>query len=338
MTSGLRMRQQNRKSNLCMKKVMCVLLLTCLSVKSYCWGFFAHRLINYYAVFLLPPEMMALYKKNIQFINDHAVDPDKRRYAVNGEAPRHFIDMDRYGPPPYDRLPRNWKDAVARYSADSLNAHGIVPWWIQVMLQRLTRAFRDSDQVKILKISAELGHYIADAHVPLHACSNYNGQLTNQHGIHGFWESRVPELLAEKQWDFLLGRAVYIRNPLDFTWKRVLESASQADSVLMLERQLSRGFPAERKYAYESRSGVMARQYSGEYTIAYDALLNDMVERRLRQSIFAVASFWYTAWVDAGRPDLSRFSDKDAGGDGREEFEELDKKWRAGALKGRDCE
>ncbi|MBA4166581.1 MAG: zinc dependent phospholipase C family protein [Chitinophagaceae bacterium] len=321
-----------------MKKVSILVLLLSVSVKSFCWGFYAHKLVNYYAVFLLPPEMMTLYKKNISFLNDHAVDPDKRRYAIIREAPRHFIDMDRYGPPPYSALPRKWSDAVARFSEDSLNAHGIVPLWIQVMLQRLTKAFKDADQAKILKLSAELGHYIADSHVPLHACSNHNGQFTHQQGIHGFWESRVPELLAEKEWDFLIGRAAYIRDPLDFTWKRVLESASEADSVLFLERKLSEGFPPERKYAYETRSGVMAKQYSSEYSIAYNAMLDDMVERRLRQSIFAVASFWYTAWVNAGRPDLRRLMNQDFSEQELKEFVELDSKWKNEQPKGEICE
>jgi hypothetical protein len=321
-----------------MKKAGLVFLLLIIVVKSYCWGFYAHKLINYYAVFLLPPEMMVLYKKNITFINDHAVDPDKRRYAVKEEAPRHYIDMDRYGTPPYRTLPRKWKDAVQCYTEDSLKAHGIVPWWIQVMLQRLTRAFKEMDQPGILKLSAEIGHYIADSHVPLHACSNHNGQFTNQRGIHGFWESRVPELLAEKEWDFLIGRAAYIKDPLDFTWKRVLESASEADSVLFLERKLSSGFPSERKYAFETRSGVMARQYSSEYSIAYNILLNDMVERRLRQSIYAVASFWYTAWVNAGRPDLRKLADKDFSEKELKEFGKLNDKWNNEKVKGRDCD
>src|SRR6186997_1940944 len=73
----------------------------------------------------------------------------------------------------------------------------------------------------ILKLSAEIGHYLADAHVPLHASSNHNGQLTGQRGIHGFWESRIPELLAENKWDFFIGKAEYIKNHSDFIWKRV---------------------------------------------------------------------------------------------------------------------
>jgi hypothetical protein len=170
-------------------------LLLC-SQSSFSWGFFGHRQINYYAVFLLPPEMMTLYKPNIDFIVEHAVDPDKRRYAIKPEAPRHYIDIDKYGKYPYDSLPRNWKLAIQAFGEDTLNTHGIVPWWIETMLFRLTEAFKAKDQLRILKLSTEIGHYIADAHVPLHASSNHNGQLTNQQGIHGFWESRLPELFG----------------------------------------------------------------------------------------------------------------------------------------------
>jgi len=60
------------------------------------WGFFAHKQINRIAVFTLPTELIGFYKDNIEFITEHAVDPDKRRYAVTGEAERHFIDLDRY--------------------------------------------------------------------------------------------------------------------------------------------------------------------------------------------------------------------------------------------------
>src|SRR5215510_6756479 len=218
-----------------MRKLFILSLGLLFAKQSFCWGFYAHRKINNYAVFLLPPGMQVLYKPNAEFLLEHAVDPDKRRYMVSNEGPRHYIDIDHYGRYPYDSLPRKWKDAVIKYSEDSLNAHGIVPWWIQTMLHRLTEAFKEKDQAKILKYSAELGHYIADAHVPLHASSNHNGQLTDQRGIHGFWESRIPELLADKQWDFFIGKAEYIRNPLDFIWKRVLESAAASDTVLKYE-------------------------------------------------------------------------------------------------------
>ena len=274
--------------------------------------------------------MMVLYKPNIIFLSEHAVDPDKRRYAVPEEGPRHYIDIDHYGKYPYDSLPRKWNDAVAKFGEDSLNKFGIVPWHIQTMLARLTAAFKEKKFSKIMKTSAEIGHYIGDAHVPLHANSNHNGQYTNQRGIHGFWESRVPELLAEKEFDFFIGKAEYIKNAGDFIWKRILESAKGSDSVLNFERDLSKQFSDDKKYSFEERNGKTVRQYSAAFTIAFNKKLDGMIERRMRQSIFCIASFWYTAWVNAGQPDLKslvnqKFSEQDV-----KEFEELNIRWKAG--------
>jgi Zinc dependent phospholipase C len=321
-----------------MKKALLILSLLLISLTSFCWGFYGHKKINYYAVFLLPPEMISLYKPNIDFITEHAVDPDMRRYAIPEEGPRHYIDIDKYGNYPFDSLPRKWSEAVAKYSEDSLMSHGIVPWWIQTMLFRLTDAFKEKNQAKILKLSAEIGHYIADAHVPLHASSNHNGQFTDQRGIHGFWESRVPELLAEKEWDFAIGKAELIKNPGDYIWKRVLESALAADTVLKFEKELTRKFSPDQKFAFEERNGITIRQYSTAFTKAYDAKLNGMVERRFRQSIYAIASFWYTAWVNAGQPDLKALSNKSFTTDDLKEFETLNNAWKNSSIKGRDHE
>lgn len=318
-----------------------ILLSTCWLLfpsKGYSWGFFAHRLINRHAVFLLPPQMVAFYKPHIWYLAEHAVDPDKRRYAVSREGPRHYIDMDRYGPPPYLSLPRQWWQAVDRFTADTLNAHGIVPWWIQVELARLTDAFRGLDLQRILKLSAEIGHYIGDAHVPLHACSNHNGQYSNQRGIHGFWESRIPELLAGSGWDLINEKARYLSSPLDFIWEKVLESAAAADTVLSEERRLSSGFSPSAKFAYESRNGALVKQYSTRYALAYDRLLKNMVERRFRESVFATASFWYTAWMNAGRPSLTGLNHKELSEEEQREMDEIEKKWRAGKIVGRACE
>lgn len=311
-----------------MKRVISLLLLLAVSHTAYCWGFYAHRKINYYAVFLLPPEMMKLYKSSASFLEEHAVDPDKRRYVIKEEGARHYIDIDRYGNYPYDSLPRRWNEAVAKFSADTLQAYGIVPWWLQTMLHRLTDAFKNKDQSKILKYSAEIGHYMADAHVPLHATKNHNGQYTNQKGIHGFWESRIPELLAENEWDFFIGKAEYISNPADFIWARVLESAAAADTVLRYEKELSQQFSPDQRFSFEERNGIIVRQYSSAYAKAYDAKLKGMIERRMRQSVFAVASFWYTAWVNAGQPDLSQLSNKDFSSEDLADFETLNAAWK----------
>jgi hypothetical protein len=318
-----------------MKKFFILTLFITWSKCCFSWGFFGHRKINYYAVFLLPPEMMALYKPHIDFLSEHATDPDKRRYAIAEEGPRHFLDLDHFGNYPYDSLPRKWEDALAKYSEDSLMRHGIVPWWIQVMHKRLITAFKEKNGPRILKLSAEIGHYIGDAHVPLHTSSNHNGQLTDQRGIHGFWESRVPELLADLEWDFFIGRAQYIKNAGDFIWKRLMESAAASDTVLKFEKELSARFPPDKKYAFENRNGVIIRQYSTAFSKAYDKMLNGMIERRMRQSIFAVASFWYTAWVDAGQPDLTNLTSQTFSEDDQKEFQSLNNAWINFEMKGR---
>ena len=205
------------------------------------------------------------------------------------------------------------------------------------MLSRLTEAFKEKSFSKIMKNSTELGHYIADAHVPLHTNSNHNGQLTDQVGIHAFWESRVPELLADKEFDFFIGKADYISNPSEFIWARVLESANAADSVLTFEKELTKQFPSDEKYAFENRNGVLIRQYSSAFTIAYNKKLNGMVERRMRQAIYAVASFWYTAWVNAGQPDLRPLSKQYFAASDSKEFEELNSQWQnSSGMIGRD--
>lgn len=320
-----------------MKKILLISFLLLASADCYCWGFFGHRKINYLAVFLLPPEMISFYKEHIDFISEHSVDPDKRRYAIPEEGPRHYIDIDHYGSYPFAELPRNYDSAVAKFTADTVNKYGIVPWWVQTMLARLTQAFKEKNQVRILKLSAEIGHYISDAHVPLHASHNHNGQFTGQNGIHGFWESRVPELLAERKFDFWIGKAQYIRNPGEYIWARVLESATAADTVLLFERQLTKSFPSDQKYSYENRNGVTIRQYSSAFTVAYNDMMNGMVERRMRQSVHATASFWYTAWVNAGQPNLKQLNNKTFSAEEQKEFEALDEQWKKGKVYGKDC-
>src|SRR5579875_2083819 len=127
--------------NPAIRKIILLGAFVFMHLNCFCWGFCAHKKINYQAVFLLPPQMLVLYKAHIQFISEHAVDPDKRRYAVIEEGPRHYIDIDHY--PHYDSLPHHWDTAIARYSKDTLMRYGILPWWIMVMHHQLTNAFKE---------------------------------------------------------------------------------------------------------------------------------------------------------------------------------------------------
>ena len=194
------------------------------------------------------------------YLREVAVNPDRRRHSVPDEAPRHYIDLDHYGDSALIVMPRKWTEAVEIFTEDTLVAYGIVPWHINRMFYSLREAFVLRDPARILKLSSELGHYVGDAHVPLHTTENYNGQLTGQEGIHGLWESRLPELFAHN-FNFLVGRAQYVSDPLAAAWQAVADSHAAVDSVLDIERALS-GALAKGKFAFESRGRVTMKVYS----------------------------------------------------------------------------
>ncbi len=266
------------------------------------WGFFAHKKINQLAVFTLPPAMSGFYKKNIEYITESAVNPDRRRYTIPEEAPRHYIDLDDYGDSAIYKLPRYWSDAVKQFGEDSLNAHGIVPWHIYRVYNQLKDAFFMRDTERILKTSAELGHYIADAHVPLHTTKNYDGQLTDQIGIHGFWESRLPELYFG-DYNFFVGKASHLSNVQLAAWQVVMKSNHAVDSVLQFEKLLFQEM-GDSKFNFETKGKQTVKVVSEEYSTRYHEMLSGMVERRFRASVKMTGDIWYTAWVDAGQPDL----------------------------------
>lgn len=289
-------------------QVTLILLISLISSgRLYSWGFFAHKEINRLAVFTLPPEMIKFYKSQIYYLSEHAVDPDKRRYVISEEAARHYLDADVYGDSAIYKLPRYWKDAKELYSEDTLNAYGIVPWHIQHVAYNLTEAFKRKDGLAILKLSADIGHYIGDANVPLHTTENYNGQLTNQHGIHGLWESRLPELFNE-EYDFFVGKAVYVDNIQLRAWDVIIQAHMAVDSVLSFEKEISLKIPEEKKYGFEERGATTVKVYSREFSSAYHKLLRGQVERQMRASIKMVGDIWYTCWLNAGQPDLSKLS------------------------------
>lgn len=289
--------------NFIKRSILIICLLIFSVPKSLGWGFFAHKKINKHAVFTLPIEMIAFYKYHIYFITENAVNPDKRRGVVEGEAPKHFIDIDHYGDDALWNMPRYWNDAIKVYDQRELMQHGILPWHIYHMKHMLTKAFREKDALKILKLSADLGHYIADANVPLHTTENYNGQLTGQDGIHGFWESRLPELFFDN-YDLLTRKATYVKDPQERAWKAIVTAHQAVDSLLSLEEKLNKEFFAIWKYTFEQRGANIQKVYSRAYAKEYHAMLNGQVERQLRASIEMVGDFWMTCWIDAGKPDL----------------------------------
>ena len=282
--------------------LICFVLLN--STLSHAWGFYAHKQINRLAIYTLPPELFGFYKLNIDYITDNAVNADKRRYSVPEEAVRHYLDADHYEFSfPIDSIPPYWKDAVAKYSEDTLQTYGIVPWYLQIMKFRLVEAFKNKDVSKILFLSADMGHYIGDLHVPLHSTENYDGQFTDQSGIHGLWESRLPELYSHN-YDFFVGRAALLPDFSTDIWRAFGESFAAKDSVFNLEKEATLKIGESEKYSIETKNNLPSKQYSEKFCNYYHTQLNGMVERRMQQSILLVGSVWLSAWAEAGQPIL----------------------------------
>ncbi|MCP3660093.1 MAG: S1/P1 Nuclease [Bacteroidetes bacterium] len=297
-------------------KIFLILILT--YNKSYCWGFFAHRKINKHAIFSLPPKMFGFYKYYADYIEESAVNPDKRRYVIEGEACKHYIDIEAFikresnfknKETGVKDLPKDWRSVSLSYSNDFLQLHGTLPWTIINEKHKLTQAFKNKDLNKILKLSADIGHYIADANVPLHTSENYDGQLTNQKGIHAFWETRIPELFFDR-YELIIGKAEYINNIKKVIWNAIYNSHLLVNELLNKDKELTKTFPANNKYSLEEKNGIIKKVISIEYCQKYIELIHNQVEIQFRKSIKMVSDFWMTCWIDAGKPELDDLLNK----------------------------
>ena len=289
----------------------CWLLMASLifPVTSSSWGFTAHRHIVDVAIAWLPLQLQPFFKYHRSWLIEHALDADLRKHTISDEKPRHYIDLDRYGPP--DSLgcvfPVSWSVAVDHWSEDSLMAHGIGPWHAQQVYKRLIHAFELRDSLAILRHAVDLAHYIADLNVPLHTTSNYNGQETGQKGIHSLWETQIPE---QHQQTFHLVpmrdslQCVYLVDMERQIWSTVLNSHSQLPSVFQCENEVRKQLEGQAIDQYIVRGRARQLMRSPEFVDAYHELLDGQVQNQMQQSIQVISSAWYSAWIDAGQPPL----------------------------------
>lgn len=276
------------------------------------WGAWAHKHIGRGAVLALPAEMRVFYYNHIDFITEGSVVPDLRRGVLNDKAefPRHFIDVEDFKVDSVKALPKTWKELGAKYDSTFLQKSGTLPWHIQTLMDKLTAAFKKRSRSEIVFISAELCHYLGDAHVPLHATTNYDGQLSDQKGIHSLWESQIPELFGNA-YNFSPTPVKYIDNINDEIFNIIDESNRLAEITLAVERILKNKTPADKIFqpkAPGDTSKTLPKR-TADYARSYQDALNGMVEKQMRSSITDVSSFWYTAWVNGGKPELTSLDD-----------------------------
>ena len=284
------------------------LLLTGMILVLFCssWGFLVHRTVNQLAIYQLPKSMGAFFWKNKDYLVKESVRPDQRRNSDPSEAPRHFIDLEAYGDSAAWKMPLHLDEAIRQYSRDTIYKYGYVPYVVVQVKENLTRAFRDGNRDSILYYAADLGHYIGDANVPLHSSINYDGQLTGQRGLHALWESTVPDqdLNSYRLRDGHHAR--YLSDPATAIWEAVRRGHSLLEDLFLQEKEASKGMPDSVKYRQmTAKNGKTYKAYSPAFAKAYGARLGTMVNDQLLRSADLIADFWYTAWVDGGKPDLN---------------------------------
>ncbi len=291
-----------------MKKTLLPLLLAALILAhgtAGAWGFFGHRTITQVAVYELPTTMQAFYYRHMAELVRLSTSPDERRNDDPTEAPKHFIDMDHYSEiDPFGKVPQQFDKAVEKFSADTLKKYGTVPWVVLETKQSLTEAFHQRDTVAIIKFSAELSHYVGDAFVPLHTTINYDGQLTDQKGLHSLWESQLPERFIN---DYKLNGepARYVKDPQSAIWAVLQQSYGFLGETFDRASKIEKVMKPDVRYTFVHRYGKTTRRFSDAFADAYEKGVGGMVDYRLKGAPTLVSSLWLTAWQDAGKPDLT---------------------------------
>jgi hypothetical protein len=257
------------------------------------WGFSGHKFITERAIDLLPSEIRPFFQKFKITLVEHSIDPDT--YRTMGwleEPPRHFLDMDAYGPFPFRDLPHEYAEAVAKRGAEFVIKNGTVPWRAQEVYLQLRNAFTElptsgyaRDNIKLF--ASVLSHYTADSFQPLHAAVNYDGRDTGQVGIHSRFESEMFDRYQDKL-KISPAPIVPVPDAREFFFKNLTDSFADVEGVLAADR-----------------AAIVGRElYDDQYFAKLFEKSGPIMEKRISGAITAVASLIAQAWTDAGKPAL----------------------------------
>jgi hypothetical protein len=263
-----------------------LVLVAFLSLSAGGWGWDAHRFINRTAVYHLPNQML-LFIQDSSFFSLHSIDADQR---VNGdtslfaERPRHFIDIDDY--PNFHSLPRTLDSVIALYGWERVKNNGTVPWATIWNYDSLVAQLARGDWPKATLTASDLGHYVADAHQPLHVTKNYNGQFTNNTGIHSRYESTMLSPTYYLSALSIVPDSVhYIADRINYVFDYLFHSNTLIDTIFNGDT-----------YGKAASGGAFNSTYYAELWNRTRVMTLDQMQRGTK----SLASLWYTAWVDAG--------------------------------------
>jgi len=267
----------------------CLVLILSSPQNSRAWGKNGHRLVVHKAVDTLPQDIRSFFESNLALLSQHVTDPLDAIAKSPAERHNHFILLDKYGRFPFEALPRSYKAAVAKFGKPKLDANGLLPWQIGVYSEKLTDAMKAGKWDEARLDAAILANYVAEAHDPFNTTDNFDGRLSGQPGVN----ERFGTTLIDRYSSFFPMRpndAIFINDPTDRAFEACLSSHSWLETILLADRNARRG----------------ENSFTDEY---YDRFYNQaaaILIRQLSDAATDVGSFWLTAWVNAGRPQLPR--------------------------------
>jgi hypothetical protein len=203
------------------------------------------------------------------------------------ERSRHYIYLDKYGMFPFLALPHSFQRAVEQYGRSHVNRDGLLPWQIGEYSLRLTNDFKAQNWEQAKLDAAVLGHYVADATDPLHTTQNYDGQLTAQTGL----ANRFEILLIDRYSNFFVlapQDATKIDDPTEFAFQITLEAHTWVDHIVLEDRRSIEGLPG----------------FNDDYFDRFYAQVGSTAMQQISAAAHDAGSYWYTAWLNAGRPAL----------------------------------
>lgn len=281
------------------------------------WGFSPHRHIHAKAWSFLPSAFREAWQPSPTDLLRWATSADSRKHTDTLEAARHYLDLDDLPLHSPSLAGTTWSDAQKLLSQDdstlSPRRLGVLPWELERAYWRMVAAWspRDSSAPNLDRINraaADFGHYLADAHVPLHTSGNYDGQRTNQRGIHALWETQAAEWLLvpenRKSCGPCSDRNFLLYDPVWTPWEVILESHELVDDVLLAERQW-REICQNRGHGFQRRGRTLALLPTPEALAVWDSLTKSTTWPRLCLASCRIAAGWHAAWVEAGSPRLT---------------------------------
>lgn len=260
---------------------------------NFAWGKKAHKLVNTKAIEFLPDEMN-LMKSWKDYLGEHASDPDIRRDYDSIEWPKHFIDIDYYPEFLNGKVIKDKSILIGLYGEETVVKMGLLPWATLETYDNLKKSFMEKNRDKVLIYTSDLGHYVADGHQPFHTLLNYDGELTDQKGIHGRYESEMVNAYIDQIASSIKTPNVgYVTEPLDFIFDYLTASNSSAPVI----------FNAD-KIAYEQTGSHGSDDY---YRLMWFRTKYVTIDQ-LSNASGVLASLIYSAWIDAGKPNLNELN------------------------------